>query len=263
MSRKANGGTSPRVSPRRQRPNENTELDLSSEVSTRLRNSSDVISKPLNNTPPVQYPPNAYYELPVTGKGPVGSYYAHIMWDGPFQQWELVRIATPMDGNCLFHAISNSYFEPYHTEKLGETQVERNKIVSTLRQELSELLDQQYESLSGGNMVEFSQSVSEFALEDMKKQLASTKSIGYGYMEFIGNVLNKDIYILEAARRDLYITNELPYTIKGNRNSIILYYMNDHYELVAVKRGNEFDTYFEPTHSLIRFLYGRVLEIVG
>src|SRR5437763_1645606 len=56
--------------------------------------------------------------LPNTGKGPVGNFYAEIHWDNGFAPWHLVRFSTPMDGNCLFHAISNSFFIPYHEEML-------------------------------------------------------------------------------------------------------------------------------------------------
>src|SRR3982751_5058895 len=54
--------------------------------------------------------------LPKTGVGPVGNYYAEISWINGFENWNLVRFSTPMDGNCLFHAIANSFFPPYRSE---------------------------------------------------------------------------------------------------------------------------------------------------
>jgi hypothetical protein len=118
-----------------------------------------------------------------------------------------------------------------------------------------------YQTLNGGNTSNFAQAVPEFALEYMQRQLASQVPIGYGYMEFIGNVLDKDIYILDGIRHDIYITDELPLTIKGNRSSIVLYYMNSHYELVGIATpDNNFHTHFSPTHSLIRFLNSRVQQ---
>jgi len=207
-------------------------------------------------------------------KGPVGNYYAEINWKNGFENWPLVRFSTPMDGNCLFHAICNSFFSSYHDEKLNDQTVTRDKIVAAMRKELSETLSKpisdesnsprHYDILNGGNTSAFSEAVPEFKLKYMQKQLDSNTSIGYGYMEFIGNVLNKDIYILEAIRHDIYITDELPYTIRGNRSSIVLYYMNGHYELVGIhNQNNTFDTHFSPEHTFIRFLYDRVKSITG
>lgn len=220
---------------------------------------------------------NAFKPLKSTKNGPVGNYYAEIHWGNGFENWPLVRFSTPMDGSCLFHAISNSFFEPYHEEKLHNRHVSRNKMVAALRRELAEKLKapisddpnapRHYDILNGGNTSAFAQAVPEFALSYMQAQLDSYTSIGYGYMEFIGNALNKDIYILEAMRHDIYVTDELPLTIKGDRNSIVLYYMNGHYELVGLHNPEDedhpFKTHFSPNHSLIRFLNVRVRQIVG
>jgi hypothetical protein len=179
-----------------------------------------------------------------------------------------------MDGSCLFHAISNSFFAPYHEEMLHGRHVSREKMVAALRRELADKLSSpisedtnspiHYDILNGGNTSAFAESVPEFDITYMQKQLDSQTPIGYGYMEFIGNALNKDIYILEAVRHDIYVTDELPLTIKGNRCSIVLYYMNGHYELVGIRKNNEtFDTHFNPDHTLIRFLYSRVRQITG
>jgi len=210
---------------------------------------------------------------PLTVKSPVGNYYVEINWPNGFEQWPLCRFSTPMDGSCLFHAISNSFFTPYHTEMLHGKNTPRNKIVSSLRRELSKKLNTKisddvattyYDVLNGGNTAAFAEAVPEFKLEYMQKQLDSPAHIGYGYMEFIGNALNKDIYILEAARKDIYITDELSLTIKGDRPSIVLYYMNGHYELVGIENPDgTFDTHFSPNHSLIKFLCARVREVTN
>lgn len=221
---------------------------------------------------------NTFHPLPKTGKGPVGNYYAEINWGNGFEQWSLVRFSTPMDNSCLFHAISNSFFAPYQTEILKDVHVPRNRMIAGLRKELAQKLAAKisptpdengyhptyYDTLNGGNTSAFADAVPEFKLEYMQNQLESQVPIGYGYMEFIGNALNKDIYILEASRHEIYITDELPLTIKGNRNSIVLYYMNGHYELVGIQNvDGSFDTHFSPNHSLIRFLYDRVCQIVN
>lgn len=218
--------------------------------------------------------PNPFHQMPQAIKSPAANYYCLIKWDGLISQWNLVRFSTPMDGNCLFHAISNSFFEPYHTEQMNGKHVSRTQMVSFLRKELAEKLATKiseepdshthYDTLNGGNTSAFAEAVPEFKLSYMQSQLNSSFPIGYGYMEFIGNALNKDIYILEALRRDIYVTDELSLTIKGNRRSIVLYYMNGHYELVGIHNPDgTFDTHFSPDHSLIRFLYNRVQQIIS
>lgn len=214
--------------------------------------------------------------MPPHLKAPFANYYAPIRWDYGFQNWPVVRFSTPMDGSCLFHAIANSFFEPYHKEEINGKHVSRVKMVATLRRELAEKLANKidpndpeslthYDLLNRGNTAEFGNGaqIEEFKLGYMQSQLNSVLPIGYGYMEFIGNALNKDIYILSAATRDLYVTDELSLTIKGDRCSIVLYYMNAHYELVGLQNSDgTFDTHFAPDHSWIRFLNTRVHELL-
>ena len=205
---------------------------------------------------------------------PVAEYYSEINWGNGYERWALCRFATPMDGSCLFHSISNSFFSPYHKQSLHGKTMTRNEIVSTLRRELAQRLAEvdpedengrtYYTSLAGGNTAIFAEAVSEFKLEVMQSQLASNAHIGYGYIEFICNALNKDIYMLDAAHRDIYIFDELPFCIKGNRKSIVIYYMNGHYELVGIRNDDgSFDTHFEPNHSFILFLNSIVKEMIG
>lgn len=214
---------------------------------------------------------SVYKPTPSSVTSPVGSYYAEVHWP-LFKDWSIVRFQTPMDGSCFFHAISNSFFSPYHQEMLKGKHMSRGEIVAMLRQELSRKLATKiidgddsptyYDILNGGNTRTFSEAVPEFSLANMQRELASRNPIGFGYLEFIGNALNKDIYILEAQRRDIYATHELPLTIKGNRKSIILYYLSGHYELAGLQLSDgTFVTHFAPEHSFIRFLYDRVQNI--
>lgn len=205
---------------------------------------------------------------------PVAKYFTKLGWGNGFEQWDIVRFNTPMDGSCLFHAIANSFFIPYRKQILRDKSVTQSQIVQMLRQELSQRLGTYisdapnsptfYDTLSNGAVAKFAEYVPEFQLAYMQNELNSNRYIGYGYMEFIGNILDKDIYILDGVRRDLYCTDELPFTIKGTRNSIILYYNNGHYELVGLRNKDDtFITHFNPTHTIIRFLYECVGRIIA
>lgn len=200
--------------------------------------------------------------------------YRNINWLKGFENWKLVRFFTPMDGSCLFHAICNSFFLPYRTGILRDKPISKKEIVASLRKELSIKLTEKinnnenapthYQTLNGGNTAVFAESVPEFSLQNMQSTLDSDEYIGYGYLEFISNAINKDIYILSALHTDIYVTDELPLTIKGNRKSIIVYYSEGHYELVGLVNDDstEVDTHFNYDHSLIKFLYNRVQSLI-
>ena len=101
------------------------------------------------------------HDMPQGIKSPSATRYGEIKWAKGYEQWELVRFFTPMDGSCLFHAITNSFFEPYHIEKLNGEPMSREKIIASFRKELSTLLykvnpndpDKRsyYEFINGGN----------------------------------------------------------------------------------------------------------------
>ena len=237
----------------------------------------ELVNKPINNASringerPVSLAVPWALRMPKVNH-PVAEYYSEINWSNGYEQWPLCRFATPMDGSCLFHSIANGFFSPYHKQSLHGQTMTRIEIVNTLRRELARRLAEvdpedenkrtYYACLAGGNTAIFAEAVPEFKLEVMQSQLASNAHIGYGYIEFICNALNKDVYILDAAHRDIYIFDELPFCIKGNRKSIVIYYMNGHYELVGIRTADgSFDTHFEPTHPFIHFLNGIVKEV--
>jgi hypothetical protein len=201
---------------------------------------------------------------------PVGEYLRPLLWGEDFEKWKLVSVNTPMDGNCLFHAILNATSYLYREGYIEGKEVKRSTMVSVLRKEMAEKLstipngkkESYYDSLSNGNIKAFSENVPEFTLEYMTAELMSNKPIGYGYIEYICDIFDSDIYILERNRKDLYITHEMLYCIKGNRNSIVLLYMEGHYELVGILKETEITTYFTSDHSLIQFLNEKTRAIV-
>ncbi len=199
---------------------------------------------------------------------PIGKLYTKVDWK-LLNGFDVMRFETPTDGNCMFHAISNAFFTPYHTEILNGQKTTRNNIIKNFRKSLSDKLGETiddtgktyYDTLNNGNTATFALDVPEFTLENMQKTLDSTDSIGFGFLEFISNVLGIDIYILNSNTQDIYVTDELLLSIRC-RNSIILYYMDGHYELVGVKNCDKFVTYFLPTNPLITRLRDRVIQLI-
>lgn len=168
--------------------------------------------------------------------------------------YELTIINTPCDGHCLFHSLLLAFFTSYIDEEF-----DRLSIVKKLREELSQKLGslvpgsktvRYYDLLYNSNINDFSKNVDEFTLVNMQKAFNSDDWIGYGYLEFICNHINKDLYIIDGNTMTLYKGDETPLLIK-NRLSIILYYKNNHYQLVGLKTNQGIATHFKPTNELI------------
>lgn len=205
--------------------------------------------------------------LPYNEKGPVGSYYIDVNWKNGFEKWKLLRISTPGDGHCFFHAFCNSFFKQYHTQKDGAKRVTRKEIVVNVRKELADMLPQYYDKLSSGNLKNYTgfsnNSYDDFSLSNMQKELNSSNSIGYGYIEYISNVFDKNIYILLSSTCDLFPfgKSEILQNYKSDRMSIVLFFIGDnHYELIGTQNKNgTINTHFSPEHPFIKFLYDKVL----
>src|SRR5438132_33334 len=118
-----------------------------------------------------------------------------IYWNG----WELIVLETPADGHCLFHSICGSFFIDYR--KASEK--EKVSMVKEFRKELSELLSIHYEKLHGGNILPFSEYVKEYTLDNMKKTLNSNQMVGYGYLQFICEAIEKDILIFDEIKKNV------------------------------------------------------------
>lgn len=190
------------------------------------------------------------------------SNYCSLVLPG-FESFHLVKYQIPTDNHCLFHALAMAFYLPYETGVLNETNVTKQQIVVTMRHELSMKLSnyvngkngpRHYDLLCNGYIGTFAKSVPEYSMEYMKQQLNSDNHIGYGYIEFIGNQINKDIYIIDGETKKLYVSDDTKLIIK-KRNSIVLYYFGSHYELIGLEKGDHIVTHFKHTHPLIQKLY--------
>jgi hypothetical protein len=175
-------------------------------------------------------------------------------------KWQLVRYDIPKDGSCLFHAISLAFFKPYINESFNDRSITREQIVYNLRKELSNKLSQPINGKNGKTYYDTlnnNGNTSEYSLKQMQLKLNSRNSIGYGYMEYICNQLNKDIYILNE-KKNVYQGDESKLCIKG-RNSIVLYYKNNHYELIGLIGNDGKITHFKPDHPFIIHLKSMII----
>jgi hypothetical protein len=173
-----------------------------------------------------------------------------------YPEWPMMKYEIPPDGHCLFHALCMAFFKPYLLENFNGHPMSRRQIVYNIRKELSEKLAQPvngkngetyYDLLNNGQTALFAKEVPEFTLQHMQAELNSNAFIGYGYLEYISNQINKDIIILDANTKKIYVSDEK--IIKG-RYTIVLYYENNHFELI----GFNHKTHFKPNHPFILFL---------
>lgn len=187
-------------------------------------------------------------------------------WNGPIQHEGLCMIPCPPDGSCFFHCILNAIYRPY----LASSPDERAVMVKTFRRELSDYLSKKddsgatiYDKLSRGQLKIMSKDIPEFSLEAMKSELLENGPVDNLYNEFISDMINKDIYIVDLDARDIYITgSDVELYYKG-RDSIVIGYTEGHYNLIGIKKGSDVVTNFDCGHSFISQIRRRYMELIS
>lgn len=161
------------------------------------------------------------------------------------------------DGSCFFHCIADSFYKPY---QLGT--IDRKDFVRKLRKDLSLRLDSEYSSLSRGKLREYSRELQDFSLSNLKRQLDSYEFVDNRFNELVSNILNKDIYILDYEKRDVYITGNDDEILYKNRESIvIIWYNQNHFDLVGIIEDDKLITLFKPNHPFIINIKDRMKQL--
>ena len=197
------------------------------------------------------------------------SEYEKINWKGPLRYNGMVRIRVPGDGSCFFHAIAKAYFRPYILGKINNSGFNRKKFIRDLRKDLAKKLGQpvdptdtssltHYDLLSRGQLRQMSKEISRYSLKNMVNELGNDRPVDNLFNEFISNELNKDIYILDGIKQDVYMVGDDSEILYKDRPSIVLLYLPGHYELIGVKEGGRVKTLFGADHDLIRLIQDRI-----
>jgi hypothetical protein len=198
--------------------------------------------------------------------------YEELNWNGNFIYPNMVRIRTIGDGSCFFHAIISSFYIPYRTGKLNNKPFNRIDFVKRFRSDLAVRLAQKvdprdkngltyYESLSRGQLKELSKDLPQYSLESMQKELTSGMAVDNIYNEFISNVIDKDIYILDMIKRDVYFTGNDEDILFKKRNSIVILYTPGHYELIGIiGQDQTIISHFDTNHSFIQYILQKYRE---
>ena len=191
-----------------------------------------------------------------------------------FEGFDLIRIRVPMDGNCFFHSILKAYFKPYIVGKIDGETFNRKEFIKNLRKDLAKKLGSRveprnknsktyYQTLSKGELENISKDIPAYSLKNMQKELNSSSAVSNIYNEFISNELDIDIYILDAEKKDVYMTGTDEELLYKNRKSVVILYMPGHYELVGLMNSNdEVETLFSSNSELIQKIRQRMKELV-
>lgn len=201
--------------------------------------------------------------------------YEKLKWTKTIQFPGLIRIRTDADGSCFFHAVAKAYFKPYITGKTKDgTPLDRKKFIRSLRKDFSKMLANKvdpknpksktwYETMANGEWPRISKKMKEYTLESMQKELNSNASISNIYNEFISDQLDKDIYILDANKQDVYMTGTDDSLLYKQRTSIVILYLPGHYELVGIEEDGYIQTTFQPDSPLIQLIRNRMEDLTN
>nr|QBK90379.1 MAG: OTU-like cysteine protease [Pithovirus LCPAC103] len=198
--------------------------------------------------------------------------FTSLNWTGNFQYPGMGKILTLGGGSCLFHAIVGSFFSPYRKGILSGTPLNRVEFIIKFRHELADKLSKPadsevpevswYDTLGRSELSDFSKKVPAFTLDAMQKELRAGGAVDNKFNEFISNVLGKDIYLLDANTKDVYITGNDDDILFLSRDSIVILYGGGHYELIGIKdlASSTITLLFPPDHEFIVAIRRRLLD---
>lgn len=174
-----------------------------------------------------------------------------------------------MDGSCFFHAIFLGYYRPYQIGYEGGRLLDRKKFVRNFRDELAKKLEEPvnpqdnnskilYQTLSNGELESIGKEVPEYSLENLQETLRTGVAVDNAFMEIVSDVLDLDIYILDAKTKDVYPIGTSGELYHKGRRTVVLLYLPGHYELVGIKLNNSIQTLFSPNHDFIESIRERL-----
>lgn len=169
----------------------------------------------------------------------------------------MMRIRTIGDGSCYIHAIIGAYCLPYIVGKYKGRPLDRRQFVRRLRHELSLILPDYYEKLSRGQLQQMSSDMPRYGLTAMQRLMNSNEALDNIFAEFVSDFLNKDIYVLDDATMDVYRSGYDSDILCKNRDSVVLLYVQNHYETVGLQTNKGIMTLFPPTHEFIEAIRKR------
>lgn len=174
-------------------------------------------------------------------------------------------ISVDGDGHCLFHSIlflvSDTYkkYTSYHSKL---------KAVVLFRKKLAEYLEKKdkngisvYQKLN--NQYPIGEYYEELKLENMIKDLLSSKSLGFGYYELISKYIGYNLFFIDKKTKKIMKTHDEDVRIKKNREYLLILFdhisfgsknENGHYEPIVCTYENKIKYTFSNPNYYKHFL---------
>ncbi len=187
--------------------------------------------------------------------------------DGYIKYPGMIKINVIKDESSLLHAVMTSIYDVYKNNKINKC-----KFIQELRNNLAYKLKSYidtnnqssiyYDTLSGGILGSISKIKPDVSLENMIKTLVSNDNIGIIYNEFISNIFNINIYIIDYDKKDLYMTGLNKNYLYKIRSSIVVLISDGYYDLVGlISNEHKIKTKFNINHPFIIMINKRMREL--
>lgn len=150
-------------------------------------------------------------------------------------------VSLNSDGS-FFHALCAAYSLPYIQEKIGNMSINRQQFITNLKSQLALKLVN-YDLLDKKDKTE------------LRDALQSDGSIDSKFDKYIGDLMDKDVYVLDGKTRDV------KEGIVRKRESVILLDLGKKYKLVGRIKDNQIQTIFTSDDDLIDSLKERQKEL--
>ena len=194
----------------------------------------------------------------------------------------LVRIANIGDGSCFIHAILKAFYKPYQDNNNAKYRLQtaaevRRDLGVLLSLENPEYPDHVYwettgrgqfpallmqeivdENMINGEMGDGEEAFLDYSLYGLQRFFNSYFWIGDESYNFISDAFNIDIFVMRINTKDVisHIHTKVP---DKKRDAIVIVSNDAHYETLALKTKNGFQTVFPPDDPFIDILTKRFI----
>lgn len=166
------------------------------------------------------------------------------------------HLSVPGDGSCFFHAILRGISNYYKT---SSTPTIIPTITDFRRQLAARFTPDVYRKLSRGQLPNISKHLPQYSYQQMLDNLLRG-SVDNSYNEFVSNLLNIDLYLLDSSTQDVYITGDDGDIMIKDRPSLVLLVSKGHYDLIGLETGTGIQTLFETNSAFITHIRNRVRQ---
>lgn len=200
--------------------------------------------------------------LETTSMRPVEKAFELLDWKTPVAHDGFCRLMTHTDpGSSLVHACLNAICIPYRTGKLFNQDIGQVEFAHMFRKELALLLDEEVpgtdklyvELIGNGSWVAMESTNINMLAAQLRIPTIEFDPV---MIEHLSNVIDKNIYIINAETQDIEVDSiDTGTRYKKDRSAIVVLRVRKHHELTCLRVfSGEYLTHFASTHPWIQRL---------